>query len=82
MPTGLNTSFVCQSFLPLCSQGRASSTEHHARRRVWLSAAGICWERCWRTANDYRSLNDGDTVEYTVGSSGGGPICAHSYRRG
>jgi hypothetical protein len=50
MPTGLNPSFACQDFLPLCSQGRASSARYHARRRVWLLAAGICWEWCRRSA--------------------------------
>jgi hypothetical protein len=77
MPTGLNPSFACQGFLPLCSQGHASSAGYHARRWVWLSVAGICWEWHQRTANGYRSLNDGDAVEYTVGSGGGGPSCAH-----
>jgi hypothetical protein len=43
MPTDLNPSFGCHGFLPLCSQGRA-------RRWVWLSAAGICWEWCRRSA--------------------------------
>jgi hypothetical protein len=49
MSTGLNPSFACQGFLPLCSQGRASSARYHARQRVWLSAAGICWEWCRRS---------------------------------
>jgi hypothetical protein len=49
MPTGLNPSFACQGFLSLCSQGRASSTGYHAHRRVWLLAAGICWEWCRRS---------------------------------
>jgi hypothetical protein len=30
----------------------------------------------------YRSLNDSDVVEYTVGSGGGGPNCAHPRHRG
>jgi hypothetical protein len=84
MLTCLNPSFACQGFLPLCSQGHASSTRYHARRRVWLSAAGICWEWCrWsapgccNSADGYRSLNDGDVVEYAVGSGGGGPNCAY-----
>jgi hypothetical protein len=116
MPTGLNPSFACQGFLPLCSQGRASSARYHARRWVWLSATGICWEWCRRFApgcrrrdsasglpcsswgsgssdanvkrrrsggggpnctDGYHNLNDGDAVEYTVGSGGGGPNCAH-----
>jgi hypothetical protein len=34
IPTSLNPSFACQGFLPLCSQGRASSAGYHARRRV------------------------------------------------
>jgi hypothetical protein len=75
MLMGLNPSFVFQGFLPLCSQGHASFARYHARRRVWLSAAGICWEWCRRSvpgccncADGYRSLNDGDAVEYTVGS--------------
>jgi hypothetical protein len=44
MPMGLNPSFACQGFLPLCFQGRASSAGYHARQRVWLLAARICWE--------------------------------------
>jgi hypothetical protein len=121
MPTGLNPSFACQGFLPFCSQGRTSSTRYHARRRVWLSASGICWEWCRRSApgycrrdsatglpcsswgssnsgtyvkrrrnggggpncaDGYRSLNDGDAVEYTIGSGGGGPNCAHPRHQG
>jgi hypothetical protein len=42
MLTGLNPSFACEGFLPLCSQGRASSTGYYARWQVWLSATGIC----------------------------------------
>jgi hypothetical protein len=48
MPTSLNPSFVCQGFLPLCSQGHASTTRYQAHRRVWLSTARICWEWCRR----------------------------------
>jgi hypothetical protein len=87
MLTGLNTSFACQGFLPLCSQGCTSSARYHVRR-VWLSAAGVCWEWCRRSAlgccncaDGYRSLNDSDAVEYTVGSGGGGPNCAHPLHR-
>jgi hypothetical protein len=42
MLTGLNPSFVLQGFLPFCSQGRAPFARYQARRRVWLSATGIC----------------------------------------
>jgi hypothetical protein len=88
MPIGLNPSFACQGFLPFCSQGCASSARYHVRR-VWLSAAGVCWEWCRRSAlgccncaDGYRSLNNGDVVEYTVGSGVGGPNCAHPRHRG
>jgi hypothetical protein len=37
----LTRHFACQGFLPLCSQGRASSTRYHARW-VWLPAASVC----------------------------------------
>jgi hypothetical protein len=33
-------------------------------------------------SDGYRSLNDGDVVEYTVGSGGGGPNYAHPRHRG
>jgi hypothetical protein len=33
-------------------------------------------------SDGYRSLNDGDAVEYTVGSGGGGPNYAHPRHRG
>jgi hypothetical protein len=46
MSTGLNSSFTCQGFLPLCFQGPASSFGYQAHRWVWLSAGGIYWE--WR----------------------------------
>jgi hypothetical protein len=89
MPTGLNPSFACKGFLPLCSQGRTSSARYHVRRRVQLSAAGICWEWCWRSApgcctsaDGYHSLNDGDAIEYTIGIGGGGPNCAYPRHRG
>jgi hypothetical protein len=88
MPTGLNPSFACQRFLPLCSQERTFSAIYHARW-VWLSAAGVCWEWCRRSASgrcNYAdgclSLNDGDVVEYAVGSDGGGPNCARLHHRG
>jgi hypothetical protein len=70
MSTGLNPSFACQGFLPLCFQGRASSTRYHARW-VWLPVAGVCWKWCRRSASGccncadgYHSLNDDDVVEY------------------
>jgi hypothetical protein len=88
MPTSLNPSFACQGFLPLCSQGRASSARYHVRW-VWLSAAGFCWEWCRQSApgccncaDGYRSLNDGDAVEYTIDNGGGGPNCAHPRHQG
>jgi hypothetical protein len=37
--------------------------------------------RC-NCTDGYHSLNDGDTVEYTVGSGRGGPGCAYPYCRG
>jgi hypothetical protein len=89
MLTGLNPSFACKGFLPLFSQGRASSARYHVCRWVQLSAAGICWEWCRRSApgccnstDGYHSLNDGDAVEYTVGIGGGGPSCAYPRHRG
>jgi hypothetical protein len=88
MPTGLSPSFACQGFLPLCSQGRTSSARYHVRR-VWLSAVGVYWEwrwwsapSCCNSADGYRSLNDGDVVEYTIDNGGGGPNCAYPRHQG
>jgi hypothetical protein len=50
MPTSFNPLPVFQGFLPLYSQGHTSSAGFQAHRRVWLSAAGICWEWCQRSA--------------------------------
>eukprot|EP00267_Zea_mays_P045953 XP_020398288.1 atherin-like [Zea mays] len=56
---------------------------------AWLPAAGVCWEwrrrsalSCCNCTDDYRSPNDGDVVEYTIGSSGGGPNYAYPHHRG
>jgi hypothetical protein len=34
MPTGLNPSFACQGFLPLCSQGRALKRPQSSRTQM------------------------------------------------
>jgi hypothetical protein len=91
MSTGLDPSFACQGFLPLYSQGRASSAPGYRPR---ISAIGLpcsSWgsgssganvkrrrsgEGGPNCSNSYHSLNDGDAVEYTVVSGGGGPDCA------
>jgi hypothetical protein len=97
MPTGLNPSFVCQGFLPLCSQGRASPTPGCCHRD---SATGLPCSSWGSDSSDtnvkrrrsggggpncsdgYHSLNDGDVVEYTIGSGRGGPNCARPRHRG
>jgi hypothetical protein len=97
MPTGLNPSFVCQGFLPLCSQGRASPAPRCCRRdsatglpcSSWgcgSSGTNVKWHRSGgggpNCSNGYHSLNDDDVVEYTIGSGKGGPNCAHPRHRG
>jgi hypothetical protein len=91
MPTGFNPSFVCQGFLPLCSQGRASSAPDCCRRDSATGLPCSSWGSGSSGANakrrrsggggpncsdGYHSLNDGDAVEYTVGSGRRGPNCA------
>jgi hypothetical protein len=91
MPTGFNPSFACQGFLPLCSQGRASSASGCYRGDSVTRPPGSSWGSGSNGANVKRrcsggggplctdgchSLNDGDAVEYTVGSSKGGSNCA------
>jgi hypothetical protein len=95
MSTGLNPSFACQGFFPLCSQGRASSARYHARQRIWLSAASICWEWCRRSAPGCRrrdsaselpwsswGSNSSDANVKRHRSGGGGPNCAHPRHQG
>jgi hypothetical protein len=97
MPTGLNPSFACQGFLPLSSQGRASTAPGCCRRDSATSPSGSSWGSGGSGANAKRcrsirggphcpdgchSLNDGDDVEYTVGSGRGDPSCARRRHRG
>jgi hypothetical protein len=92
MPIGLNPSFACQGFLPLCSQGRALPRPRLLPPRQRHRAPGFRWGSGSSAANAKRcrsggggphcsdgchSLNDDDAVEYTVGSGRGGPSCAH-----
>jgi hypothetical protein len=88
MPTGLNPSFSCQGFLPLCSQGRASPASGCCHRDSATGPPGSSWGSGSSGANvkrrhsggggpnctdGYHSLNDGDVVEYTIDSGEGGP---------
>jgi hypothetical protein len=60
--------------LPCSSWGSGSSGANVKRHRN-----GGGGPNC---ADGYHSLNDGDAIEYTVGSGGGGPNCAHPHHRG
>jgi hypothetical protein len=97
MPTGLNPSFACQGFLPLCSQGRASSALGCCRRdsatrlpcSSWGSGSSGANVKRHRSggggpncSDGYHSLNDDDAVEYTVGIGRGGPNYARLRHRG
>jgi hypothetical protein len=92
MSTGLNPSFPCQGFLPLCSQGHPSPAPGCCHRDSATGPPGSSWgsgssganikrRRSGRgdhiCTNGYYSLNDGDVVEYTVDNGRGGPNCAH-----
>jgi hypothetical protein len=81
MPIGLNPSFACQGFLPLCSQGRASTAPGCYRRDSAVGPPGSSygsgcgdantkWCRCGGGGpycpDGCHSLNNGDVVEYTV----------------
>jgi hypothetical protein len=80
MPIGLNPSFACQGFLPLCSHGRASTAPGCRRRDSAVRPPGSsCGSDC---SDGFHSLNDGDAVEYTVGSGRGGHSCARRRYRG
>jgi hypothetical protein len=46
------------------------------------AGSGVGDPPCYNSADGYRSLNDGDAVEYIVGNGGGGPNCAHPRHRG
>jgi hypothetical protein len=96
LSTGLNPSFVCQGFLPLYSQGRASPAPGCYHRDSATGPPGSSWGSGssganvkWRhsseggpnCSNGYHSLNDGDAVEYTIGGRGG-PNCARPRHRG
>jgi hypothetical protein len=91
MPTGLNPSFACQGFLPLCSQGRASTAPRCYHRDSAVGPPGSSCGSGYGGANTKwcrsggggpycpdgcHSLNDGDAIEYTVGSGRGGRSCA------
>jgi hypothetical protein len=97
MPTGLNPSFACQGFLSLCSQGRASTAPGCYRRDSAIGTLGSSCGSGYGGANTKwcrsdgggpycpdgcHSLNDGDAVEYTVGSGRGGRSCACRRYRG
>jgi hypothetical protein len=96
MSTGLNPSFSCQGFLPLCSQGHASPASGCYRRDSatgppcsrWGSGSGGANAKRHHSGGgspncpDCRSLNNGDAVEYIVGSGRGGPNCARPRHRG
>jgi hypothetical protein len=97
MSMGLNPSFAHQGFLPLCSQGRASSAPGCCRRDSATGLPCSSWGSGSSSANvkrrhsggggpncsdGYHSLNDGDAVEYTVSSGRGGPNCACSRHQG
>jgi hypothetical protein len=88
VPMGLNPSFACQGFLPHCSQGRASPTPGCCHRGSATGLPCSSWGSGSSGANvkrhrsggggpncsdGYRRLNDGDAIEYTIGSGGGGP---------
>jgi hypothetical protein len=90
-PTGLDPSSACQGFLPLCSQGHASSAPGCRHRESATGLPCSSWGSGSSGANvkrrrsggrgphcsdSCRSLNDGDAIEYTVGSGRGGPNCA------
>jgi hypothetical protein len=53
MPTSLNSSSVRQGLFLRRSEGQTSSSSarYQAHRWVWLSAVGIYWEWCWRSAS-------------------------------
>jgi hypothetical protein len=95
MPTGLNPSFSCQGFLPLCSQGRTLTAPGCYRRDSTVGPPGSSCGFGYGGANTkwchsggggpycpdgFHSLNDGDAVEYTIGSGRGGCSCARRYR--
>jgi hypothetical protein len=97
MLTGLNPSFACQGFLPLCSQGHASSAPGCCRRDSATGLPCSSWGSGSSGANvkqhrsggggpncsdGYHSLKDGDAVEYTISSGRGGPNCARPRHRG
>jgi hypothetical protein len=97
MPIGLNPSFACQGFLSLSSQGRASPAPGCCRRDRATVPPGSRWGSGSSGANAKRcrsggggphcsdgchSLNDGDVVEYTIGSGRGGPNYARPRHRG
>jgi hypothetical protein len=97
MSMGLNPSFACQGDPPLCSQGRASPASGCCRRdnatglpcSSWGSDSGgaNAEQHCSggggpNCPDGYRSPNDGDVIEYTVGSGRGGHNCAQPRHRG
>jgi hypothetical protein len=82
MLTGLNPSFVCQGFLPLYTQSRASPAPGCYRRaapKVKRRRSGVGSPHY---SDGCRSLNDGDAIEYTVGSGREGPNYARPHHQG
>jgi hypothetical protein len=59
MLTGLNPSFVCQGFLPLCSQGRSSSAPGCCRRDSTTGPLGSNWGSSSSGANVKRRRSGG-----------------------
>jgi hypothetical protein len=97
MPTCLNPSFACQGFLPLCSQGRASTAPGCYRRDGTVGPLGSsCGFGCGGANTKWchsggggpycpdgrHSLHDDDAIEYTVGSGRGGRSCARRLYQG
>jgi hypothetical protein len=93
MSTGLNPSFACQGFLPLCSQSRASPASSCGHRGSAIGPLGSCssgtnTKRCHNggggplCSDGCHSLNNGDAVKYTVGSGRLGPSCVRLRHQG
>jgi hypothetical protein len=97
MSTGINPSFAHQGLFSFCIQSRASPASGCYRRDSATGPPGSsCGSGC-SGANTRRcrsdgggphcpdgchSLNDGDVVDYTVGSGRGGPSRARRHYRG
>jgi hypothetical protein len=81
IPTSLDPSSVFQGLLPIYSQGHTSSVGFQAHRRVWLSAAGIWWEWCQRSAPGCCQDNASSFPCPSQESGGSGACRAASQRR-